>query len=141
MIELPSNVRSQEGKQRRCVRIFFPELVKGKHKVWLHIMSPIRGRRTLHDSDRAASDNSDDPSYKEKRTRNNHAVKKSREKAKEKTREMEKKVETLKKENDSLQTKIDFLQGELERLKNTFISHAGGSTTLTLFNKIHSFAV
>ena len=57
-----------------------------------------------------------DPEYLEKRKRNNEAIKKSREKAKQKAEETQKKVDILRKDNKRLEDKINVLY---ETLVNT----------------------
>jgi len=66
----------------------------------------------------------DDPMYKEKRNKNNDAVKKSRQKTKVKSEETMKKVSRLKKENEELEERIQLLSKELTFLKDIFLSHA-----------------
>lgn len=90
-------------------------------------MSPIRGRQPQQNGSRVVSPDLDNTLYKEKRQRNNEAVKKSRTKAKEKTTEMEKKVKELKVENETLEFKIQYVQKELASLKEMFINQAGRS--------------
>jgi hypothetical protein len=60
-----------------------------------------------------------------KRARNNEAVKRSREKAKEKASETTGKVNNLKNENQMLEQKVKLLSKELDVLKNIFLDHAG----------------
>lgn len=56
--------------------------------------------------------------YKKRRERNNIAVRKSREKAKQRSRETEKKVSELQKANDTLHKEIEMLQKELDVVKS-----------------------
>lgn len=58
--------------------------------------------------------------YKQRRQRNNIAVRKSRDKAKHKQKETEHKVATLVEENERLQKKVDLLSKELTVLKGLF---------------------
>lgn len=67
---------------------------------------------------RACEKNSDE--YKQRRQRNNVAVRKSRDKAKSKQKETEHKVSTLVEENERLQKKVDLLSKELTVLKGLF---------------------
>lgn len=62
--------------------------------------------------------------YKEKRQRNNIAVKKSREKSRAKARETQERVTRLKKENEDLEMKVQLLSKELSVLKDLFLAHA-----------------
>lgn len=64
----------------------------------------------------------DTEEYKEKRARNNIAVRKSRDKAKQKQQETQKRVESLCDENEQLQKKVDLLTKELNVLKGLFIN-------------------
>lgn len=63
--------------------------------------------------------------YKNKRARNNDAVKRSRAKAKAKVCETSEKVNNLKAENEDLEGKIKILSKELQLLKDMFVAHAG----------------
>ena len=63
--------------------------------------------------------------YKNKRARNNDAVKRSRAKAKAKVCETSERVNNLKAENDELEGKIKILGKELQLLKDMFVAHAG----------------
>ncbi|RWS06654.1 CEBPA: CCAAT/enhancer-binding protein alpha-like protein [Dinothrombium tinctorium] len=56
--------------------------------------------------------------YKKRRERNNIAVRKSREKAKQRSRDTEKKVSELQKANDALHKEIEMLQKELDVVKS-----------------------
>lgn len=68
----------------------------------------------------------DDEEYSKKRERNNVAVKKSREKAKNRIQETQIRVEQLSKENEELQTKVTLLSKELNVLRALFTN--GGFT-------------
>ena len=68
----------------------------------------------------------DDEEYAKKRERNNVAVKKSREKAKNRIQETQSRVEQLSKENEELQTKVTLLSKELNVLRALFTN--GGFT-------------
>merc|ERR1711909_106500 len=57
--------------------------------------------------------------------RNNEAIKKSREKAKQKAEETQKKVDILRKDNKRLEDKINVLGQEMQFLKDIFLAHAG----------------
>lgn len=56
--------------------------------------------------------------YRRRRERNNIAVRKSREKAKQRSRDTERKVSELNRENDSLRKKVELLTKELAVLKS-----------------------
>jgi len=64
----------------------------------------------------------DTEEYKDKRQRNNVAVRKSRDKAKIKQVETEQRVENLVTENEGLQKKVELLSKELQVLKSLFIN-------------------
>merc|ERR1712080_785533 len=68
----------------------------------------------------------DDEEHGAKRERNNVAVKKSREKAKNRIQETQIRVEQLSKENEELQTKVTLLSKELNVLRALFTN--GGFT-------------
>ncbi|XP_035678594.1 CCAAT/enhancer-binding protein beta-like [Branchiostoma floridae] len=74
-------------------------------------------KKYLHDK------NSDE--YRKRRERNNLAVKKSRDKSRQKTQETLRRVQELKEENERLELKIKILSKELSVLKDLFLSHAG----------------
>lgn len=67
--------------------------------------------------------------YIRRRQRNNVAVKKSREKTREKSVYTLQKVEQLKLENEQLESKISILTKELSVLKDLFMDHARGFCT------------
>lgn len=69
--------------------------------------------------------NSDE--YKKRRERNNMAVKKSRNKSKQRTQQTMHRVNELKDENDRLETKVKILSKELSFLKDLFLAHAGSA--------------
>lgn len=61
--------------------------------------------------------------YKRRRERNNVAVRKSREKAKQRSRDTEKKVLELQNENGSLKRKVDELSGQMMILRRLLNNH------------------
>ena len=63
--------------------------------------------------------------YRDKRARNNLAVKKSREKNKQKINQTHERVSQLKEENQTLESNIKLLSKELKFLKEVFVAHAG----------------
>lgn len=62
--------------------------------------------------------------YKKRRERNNVAVRKSREKAKMRSRETEKRVSELQRDNDTLRKRVDLLASQLNVLK-TLLTNVG----------------
>ena len=64
----------------------------------------------------------DQPQYRDKRDRNNIAVRKSRQKAKEKQMEAKKRVNSLRQENKYLEDKVTKLQSELKLCQNMFLT-------------------
>jgi len=70
--------------------------------------------------------------YSEKRQKNNDAVKKSREKTRQKSKETMEKVSQLKQENEMLEERIKLLAKELSFLKDIFMAHAGSSHGITV---------
>ncbi|XP_060807316.1 CCAAT/enhancer-binding protein gamma [Amyelois transitella] len=76
-----------------------------------------------------ASDASDDEKdYRDKRKRNNEAVKKSRFKSKQRTQETFTKVSKLKEDNKVLEEKVKMLTRELQCLKDLFLAHAANKS-------------
>ncbi|XP_040584005.1 CCAAT/enhancer-binding protein homolog 2 [Lepeophtheirus salmonis] len=71
------------------------------------------------------SDDKSSPDYLTKRARNNEAVKRSREKSRQKANETHDRVDLLKKENEMLEERIKLLSKELTFLKDIFMAHAG----------------
>lgn len=65
------------------------------------------------------SKNSDE--YRQRRERNNAAVKKSRFKSKQKTLETQKRVDTLKDENAQLERRVESLSRELNFMRDIFV--------------------
>lgn len=59
--------------------------------------------------------------YRERRERNNAAVKKSRFKSKQKTLETQKRVDQLKDENSQLERRVESLTRELNFMRNIFV--------------------
>ena len=76
--------------------------------------------------------NPQDSEYQSKRARNNEAVKRSREKARNKAKETTERVNKLKQENERLEERIKLLSKELTFLKDIFLAHAGSSHGLSL---------
>jgi len=70
----------------------------------------------------------DDPEYLAKRAKNNEAIKRSREKARQKASETKEKVDALKSDNKELEDKITALGQEMKFLKDVFIAHASNSS-------------
>ncbi|MEE6508183.1 hypothetical protein FKM82_019619 [Ascaphus truei] len=62
--------------------------------------------------------------YRQRRERNNMAVKKSRLKSKQKAQDTQQRVNQLKEENERLEAKIKLLTKELSVLKDLFLEHA-----------------
>lgn len=101
--------------------------------------SPAHSMRSLSESSTATTTAPDSPcrskggsrrrqvpkgsaEYKEKRARNNVAVRKSRAKAKEKQRMTETRVRELTDQNDQLQKKVEMLTKELTVLRGLFVN-------------------
>ncbi|XP_028428431.1 CCAAT/enhancer-binding protein gamma [Perca flavescens] len=62
--------------------------------------------------------------YRQRRERNNLAVKKSRMRSKQKAMDTQQRVNELKEENERLEAKIKLLSKELSVLKDLFLEHA-----------------
>ncbi|XP_033626786.1 CCAAT/enhancer-binding protein gamma-like [Asterias rubens] len=75
--------------------------------------------------------------YKQRRQRNNVAVRKSRDRSRQKAHETQTRVQELKEENQQLENKVMLLSKELSLLKDLFLAHArevpDPSTTLELY--------
>jgi CCAAT/enhancer binding protein (C/EBP) gamma len=63
--------------------------------------------------------------YFAKRSRNNEAVRRSREKGRQEAKETHDKVSQLKQENEMLEERIQLLTKELTFLNDIFLAHAG----------------
>eukprot|EP00095_Tigriopus_kingsejongensis_P001764 maker-scaffold183_size276960-snap-gene-1.29 protein:Tk01764 transcript:maker-scaffold183_size276960-snap-gene-1.29-mRNA-1 annotation:"ccaat enhancer-binding protein gamma" len=79
-----------------------------------------------------APGNNPDTEYQSRRARNNEAVKRSREKARQRAKETHERVSKLKTENEMLEERIKLLSKELTFLKDIFMAHAGSSHGLCL---------
>ncbi|XP_061078823.1 CCAAT/enhancer-binding protein gamma [Conger conger] len=66
----------------------------------------------------------DTEEYRQRRERNNLAVKKSRMRSKQKAQDTQQRVNELKEENERLEAKIKLLSKELSVLKDLFLEHA-----------------
>uniref|UniRef100_A0A8C6V0Y3 CCAAT/enhancer-binding protein gamma n=1 Tax=Neogobius melanostomus TaxID=47308 RepID=A0A8C6V0Y3_9GOBI len=66
----------------------------------------------------------DSDEYRQRRERNNLAVKKSRQRSKQKAQDTQQRVNELKEENERLEAKIKLLSKELSVLKDLFLEHA-----------------
>ena len=98
------------------------------HELASQVFSKYTGKSTTSNNNKRKSQNlpKDDDEYIKKRQRNNVAVKKSREKAKNRIQETQVRVEQLSKENEELQTKVNLLSKELNVLRALFTN--GGFT-------------
>jgi len=89
---------------------------------------PPKARARTHAalvSDSASSvSTTDDDDYRQKRDRNNVAVKKSREKSRQRARETAEKMDRLRRENDELEQRTVELAAELRTLKDLLLSRA-----------------
>jgi len=65
----------------------------------------------------------DDPLYKEKREKNNEAIKRTRAKAKAKQEETLKRITDLKTENNGLEQKIENLASQMSTMKEILRAH------------------
>jgi len=80
----------------------------------------------------SASDNYDtnddgDDEYRQKRFRNNIAVKKSREKSRQRARDTAEKMERLRRDNEQLEQRTVELAAELKTLKDLLLARASSS--------------
>ncbi|KAL7833682.1 hypothetical protein AOLI_G00286420 [Acnodon oligacanthus] len=77
---------------------------------------PSKMKKTIADKD--------SEEYRQRRERNNLAVKKSRMRSKQKALDTQQRVNELKEENERLEAKIKLLSKELSVLKDLFLEHA-----------------
>jgi len=105
------------------------------HDIASQVISKYTGKSSSANNNKRKSQNivKDDNEYMKKRARNNVAVKKSREKAKNRIQDTQVRVEQLSKENEELQTKVNLLSKELNVLRALFTN--GG---FTLPNELQS---
>ncbi|XP_062381449.1 CCAAT/enhancer-binding protein gamma [Sardina pilchardus] len=73
---------------------------------------------------KGASADKESDEYRQRRERNNLAVKKSRMRSKQKAADTQLRVNELKEENERLEAKIKLLSKELSVLKDLFLEHA-----------------
>lgn len=78
--------------------------------------------KSIAKSSRRKSLDKNSEEYRQRRDRNNVAVRKSRDKAKEKQKETDRRVKHLSDENERLQKKCDLLAKELNVLKGLFVN-------------------
>jgi len=76
---------------------------------------------------RGHQEDKDSEEYRQKRDRNNLAVKKSREKSRQKTSETAQRMGTLREENLRLEQKVSDLSKELGVMKELLLAHARGN--------------
>lgn len=77
-------------------------------------------KRSAADFDKSSDE------YRQKRAKNNEAVKKSRQKSRQKESENSELVQRLREENSELEQKADILKKELAFLKDMFVAYASG---------------
>jgi len=78
-------------------------------------------------TDSCGSATATDDDYRQKRDRNNIAVKKSREKSRQRSRETAEKMERLRRENEELEQRTVELAAELRTLKDLLLARASSS--------------
>ncbi|TRY65137.1 hypothetical protein DNTS_022289 [Danionella cerebrum] len=93
-----------------------PQLVPVSPRSGGKATPPSKMKKTMMDKD------SDE--YRQRRERNNLAVKKSRMRSKQKAQDTQQRVNELKEENERLEAKIKLLSKELSVLKDLFLEHA-----------------
>ena len=82
------------------------------------------------------SEEPDKTDYLAKRSRNNEAVRRSREKARMKAKDTHERVSQLKQENEMLEERIKLLTKELTFLKDIFLAHAGNYIMFVIYNTL-----
>jgi len=94
-----------------------PGLISSRSAASGHLNHQGSGHHGTKKSSKKHADKGSDE-YKKRRERNNVAVRKSREKAKMRSRETEKRVSELQRDNDTLRKRVDLLGSQLNVLKN-----------------------
>ncbi|MBN3309870.1 CCAAT/enhancer-binding protein gamma [Amia ocellicauda] len=88
-------------------------------------VSPGGGGKAMAPSkSKKSSPDKESDEYRQRRERNNLAVKKSRMRSKQKAQDTQQRVNELKEENERLEAKIKLLSKELSVLKDLFLEHA-----------------
>ncbi|MGH0138801.1 UNVERIFIED_CONTAM: hypothetical protein FKN15_019529 [Acipenser sinensis] len=87
-------------------------------------VSPGGGGKAMAPSKSKKSADKESDEYRQRRERNNLAVKKSRMRSKQKAQDTQERVNELKEENERLESKIKLLSKELSVLKDLFLEHA-----------------
>ncbi|XP_072136104.1 CCAAT/enhancer-binding protein gamma [Mobula birostris] len=90
-------------------------------------LNPTGGGKAMapsKQSKKSAVHNKESEEYRQRRERNNLAVRKSRLKSKQKARDTQQRVDELKEENERLEAKIKLLTKELSVLKDLFLEYA-----------------
>merc|ERR1712244_161457 len=83
-------------------------------------MKPIK---RFKDDDRSEKDQE----YLEKRAKNNAAVKRAREKSKQKQQQTNNRIQIIRRENDQLEERIKLLSAELQTMKDAHCKYTGKS--------------
>ncbi|XP_054627536.1 CCAAT/enhancer-binding protein gamma [Dunckerocampus dactyliophorus] len=86
--------------------------------------SSAGGKAAAPSKMKKATADKDSEEYRQRRERNNLAVKKSRMRSKQKAMDTQQRVNQLKEENERLEAKIKLLSKELSVLKDLFLEHA-----------------
>ncbi|KAK1163407.1 CCAAT/enhancer-binding protein gamma-like [Acipenser oxyrinchus oxyrinchus] len=87
-------------------------------------VSPGGGGKAMAPSKSKKFADKESDEYRQRRERNNLAVKKSRMRSKQKAQDTQARVNELKEENERLESKIKLLSKELSVLKDLFLEHA-----------------
>ncbi|KAL4642181.1 CCAAT/enhancer-binding protein gamma-like [Arapaima gigas] len=93
-----------------------PQVVPSDSRAGGKATPPSKAKRSTIDKD--------SEEYRQRRERNNLAVKKSRMRSKQKAQDTQQRVNELKEENERLEAKIRLLSKELSVLKDLFLEHA-----------------
>ena len=68
-----------------------------------------------------------DQEYLDKRAKNNAAVKRAREKSKQKQQQTNNRIQSIRRENDQLEERIKLLSAELQTMKDAYCKYTGKS--------------
>ncbi|KAK1802038.1 hypothetical protein P4O66_004382 [Electrophorus voltai] len=105
-----------------------PVLICGRFTLQVPELVPVSpgggGKATPPSKMKKPIPDKDSDEYRQRRERNNLAVKKSRMRSKQKAQDTQQRVNELKEENERLEAKIKLLSKELSVLKDLFLEHA-----------------
>jgi CCAAT/enhancer binding protein (C/EBP) gamma len=90
-------------------------------------MKMARAKKSNNPGQRAKGNREEDEEYLHKREKNNAAVKRARQKAKERVQQTHNRIQNIKTENEELEEKIRVLSAELAVMKNIYSTYTDAS--------------